>query len=163
MVFSGPSMLRLLATPVSALVFALVAVASAEAEFRFDITRCYLKPLPIAITEFHGVKPVEAETGRDISNVVSADLERSGLFQPIDPRAFIQTAASLQTQPRFADWRVINAQALVNGRVELQQDGRLRVEFRLWDVFAEAQMTGLAYFTQRENWRRVAHIIADAI
>src|SRR3546814_6468811 len=90
MVFSGPSMLRLLATPVSALVFALVAVASAQAEVRIDITRGYLKPLPIAITEFHGVQPVEAETGRDISNVVSADLERSGLFQPIDPRAFIQ-------------------------------------------------------------------------
>src|SRR3546814_19507967 len=102
MVFSGPSMLRLLATPVSALVFALVAVASAQAEVRIDITRGYLKPLPIAITEFHGVKPVEAETGRDISNVVSADLERSGLFQPIDPRAFIQTAASLQPQPRFS-------------------------------------------------------------
>src|SRR3546814_18535828 len=87
MVFSGPSMLRLLATPVSALVFALVAVASAQAEVRIDITRGYLKPLTIAITEFHGVKPVEAETGRDISNVVSADLERSGLFQPIDRSA----------------------------------------------------------------------------
>ena len=42
-------------------------------------------------------------------------------------------------------------------------DGRLKVEFRLWDVFAEQQLAGLAYFTAPTNWRRIAHIIADAI
>src|SRR3546814_19376295 len=109
-----------------------------------------------------GVQTCALPICRDIANVVSADLERSGLFKPIDPRAFIQTAASLQTQPRFADWRVINAQALVNGSVELQPDGRLRVEFRLWDVFAEAPMTGLAYLPHRANWRRAAHTTASA-
>ncbi len=51
----------------------------------------------------------------------------------------------------------------MQGNVKVQPDGRLRVEFRLWDVFAEAQMTGLAYFTEPQNWRRVAHIISDAI
>ena len=81
----------------------------------------------------------------------------------MDKRAFLQDVASLQVQPRFADWRVVNAQALVNGAITVQPDGRLKVEFRLWDVFAEAQMAGLQYRTQRENWRRVAHIIADAI
>ena len=49
------------------------------------------------------------------------------------------------------------------GKVEAQSDGRLKVEFRLWDVFAETQMAGLAYFTVPNNWRRVAHIVADAI
>ncbi|MDP6926526.1 MAG: Tol-Pal system beta propeller repeat protein TolB, partial [Rhodospirillales bacterium] len=61
------------------------------------------------------------------------------------------------------DWRVINVQALVHGRAHIVTDGRLRVEFRLWDVLAEQQMVGLAYFTIPNNWRRVAHIIADAI
>jgi TolB protein len=51
----------------------------------------------------------------------------------------------------------------VVGKIETQSDGRLKVEFRLWDVFAEKQMTGLAYFTVPNNWRRVAHIVADAI
>ncbi len=150
----------------AALVAAVLVVAAgteASGEVRIDITRGYLEPLPIAITDFHGATESEAATGRDITGVIVADLERSGLFKPIDKRAFLQSPASLQVQPRFADWRVINAQALVNGKVEVQPDGRLRVEFRLWDVFAEAQMTGLAYFTRPENWRRVAHIIADAI
>jgi TolB protein len=137
--------------------------SGAHAELQVDITRGNLQPLPIAITDFYGEGPKEQEAGRDIASVIAADLERSGLFKPVDKRAFLQDLASLQVQPRFADWRVINAQALVNGAITVQPDGRLKVEFRLWDVFAEAQMAGLQYRTQRENWRRVAHIVADAI
>ena len=81
------------------------------------------------------------QVGRDIAQVVAADLERSGLFRPVDPRSFIQTVSAGET-PRFADWRQINAQALVTGSVQPQGDGRLRVEFRLWDVFAEQQLAG---------------------
>ena len=93
--------------------------------------------------------------------------QRSGALGPVlggrSAKPFVQDADSLLVAPRFADWRVLNAQALVVGRVEAQTDGRLKVEFRLWDVFAEQQMTGLAYFTMPNNWRRVAHIVADAI
>ena len=135
----------------------------AIAEVRIDITRGHLESLPIAISDFYGKEIRDGEIGADIAAVVSDNLERSGLFKPVDKGAFLQKPKSLQVQPRFSDWRVINAQALVNGSVKLQPDGRLRVEFRLWDVFAEAQMTGLAYFTEPNNWRRVAHIISDAI
>ena len=65
--------------------------------------------------------------------------------------------------PRFPDWRAINAQALVTGRVMRQGDGRLQAEFRLWDVFAGQQLAGQQYFTSPDNWRRIAHIISDAI
>ncbi|MCK5167693.1 MAG: Tol-Pal system protein TolB, partial [Rhodospirillaceae bacterium] len=81
----------------------------------------------------------------------------------IDKKAFIQTTESLNILPRFGDWRLIKTQALVQGRVEMTVDGRLKVEFRLWDVYAEQQMVGLAYFSVPSNWRRVAHIVADAI
>ncbi|UEM05540.1 Tol-Pal system beta propeller repeat protein TolB [Skermanella rosea] len=145
------------------LVITLAGAAGARAELRLDITRGKVEPMPIAISTFHGQAGPEVQVGRDIAQVVSANLERSGLFRPIDPKALIQDAASLHNQPRFADLKVINAQALVSGTVQGQPDGRLRVEFRLWDVLAEQQMTGLAYFTVPENWRRVAHIISDAI
>jgi TolB protein len=145
------------------LAMALAAPLPARADLRLDITHGQMQPLPIAITTLYGQAPEDAQAGRDISSVVSADLERSGLFKPIDPKAFIQTADSLRVAPRFGDWRQINAQALVSGSVERQPDGRLRVEFRLWDVYAEQQMVGLAYFTTPQNWRRIAHIIADAI
>ena len=143
--------------------FLITLIQPGAAEIRVDRRRGNVEPLPIAVTEFSGIVSAETEIGRDMSNVVADDLERSGLFRPLDRKAFIQGAASLRVRPRFSDWRVINAQALVQGNVKVQPDGRMRVEFRLWDVFAEAQMTGLAYFTEPNNWRRVAHIISDAI
>ncbi|MEE8562267.1 MAG: Tol-Pal system beta propeller repeat protein TolB [Alphaproteobacteria bacterium] len=139
------------------------AIRTAAAELKIDITRGKVEPMPIAITNFLGNSPREKFIGSKLSSVLRKDLERSGLFHSIDPKAFIQKPEALQLQPRFADWRVISAQALVSGRARVQPDGRLRLEFRLWDVFAQQQMMGLAYFTMPGNWRRVAHIIADAI
>ena len=138
-------------------------VIPAHAELRIDITQGSVKPMPIAVADMSGKSAVEKKFGRDIARVIATDLERSGLFKSIDRKAFIQTTDALQSLPRFGDWRVISAQALVQGRTELVPDGRLRVEFRLWDVYAETQMVGLAYFTIPDNWRRVAHIISDAI
>ena len=146
-----------------ACVVAALATLPAHAQLRVDITRGTVAPLPIAVPEFFGNQEAERAVGRDIANVIAADLERSGLFKPIDRRAFIQQITALQVRPRFGDWRQINAQALVAGSAETQPDGRLRVEFRLWDVFGEAQLTGLQYFTAPDNWRRVAHIISDEI
>ena len=135
----------------------------ARAELRIDVTQGRADPMPIAIINFAPRDESLSKTGRDISSVISANLERSGLFLPIDPKAFINAAESPDLRPRFSDWRVLNAQAMVHGAVAIQKDGRLRVEFRLWDVFAEQQMVGNAYFTTPENWRRVAHIISDLI
>jgi len=160
--------MKLFRKPFEALTAAFLAVAVllpavALAQLQVDITRGTVEPLPIAIPEFFGKTPQEIETGRKIADLISTDLERSGLFRPIDRRAFIQQVSALQVQPRFGDWRQINAQALVSGSAQAQRDGRLKVEFRLWDVFGGTQMTGLAYFTAPNNWRRVAHIIADEI
>jgi len=141
----------------------LLITAPVHAEVKVDITRGVVEPTPIAIPSFYGASPSEAQYGRDIAKVISNDLVRSGLFSAVDPRSFVQDANSLLIQPRFADWRVLNTQALVVGKIEAQPDGKLKVEFRLWDVFAEQQMTGLSYFSISSNWRRVAHIVADAI
>lgn len=146
-----------------AAVLSIFFLSPAHAELRIDITRGVVEPLPIAVQDFLGKTARAGEVGQKIAFVVLANLERSGLFQGGDPRAFIQKEIPLNIQPRFADWRVIGIQALINGGVKLLRDGRLRVEFRLWDVVAEQQMQGLAYHTQPENWRRVAHKISDAI
>ena len=137
--------------------------ANAVAELTVDITRGVREPIPVAITDFTGEQPNEAAFGRDVASVVAADLERSGLFAPLDRSAFVQRDLSLETPPRFGDWRVINAQALVHGEASLTPDGQLQVDFRLWDVFAEQQMVGLSFATPSDNWRRVAHLIADAV
>ena len=138
----------------------VLAPSGARAELHIDLTRGKIAPLPIAIPNFAGGT---GSVAQDITQVLSADLERSGLFQPIDSKAFVDPDAATRTPPRYNDWRVINAQALVTGDVAVQPDGKLQVEFRLWDVFAEQQLTGLRYTTTPQNWRRIAHIIADAI
>ena len=76
------------------------------------------------------------DIGRNVTAVISNNLQRSGLFAPINPAAFIEKITNSDNVPRFADWRTINAQALVTGRITRQGDGRLKAEFRLWDVFA---------------------------
>ncbi len=148
---------------VLALAFVAVSTGDVVAELRIDITRGTVEPIPVAVTPLISADGTESKYGADIARVIGDDLERSGLFKRLDPKTFIQKASEIQTLPRFGDWRVIKAQALVHGRAHIVADGRLRVEFRLWDVFAEQQMVGLAYFTTPENWRRVAHIIADAV
>jgi TolB protein len=136
--------------------------APASALVEIDITRGNIEPLPIAIPNFQGGGQ-DAKLGMDVAAVITADLKRSGLFQPIDPATFTQPNIGPNDTPRFADWKVLAAQALVTGGVQRQPDGRLRAEFHLWDVFAGQQMAGQQFFTSPENWRRVAHIIADAI
>jgi TolB protein len=150
-------------TVVGAALCALVAVVPARAELHVTVDQGNAKPLPIAIPDFAAPGPADVAAGQNIAKVVRADLERSGLFQPLDPKSFIEKLSNINVPPQFGSWRAINAQALVAGQVEAQPDGRLRVDFRLWDVFGETQMIGQQYFTTPENWRRIAHIISDAI
>jgi TolB protein len=149
---------QLLATASGAAAAAVLGVRPASAVLRLDITQGTIQPLPVAITEFSG-----GEGERNVSSVIANNLRRSGLFAPIDPTAFIEKIQNIDAVPRFQDWRVINAQGLVTGRVSRQPDGRLRTEFRLWDVFAGNQLAGQQFVTQPENWRRIAHIISDQI
>ncbi len=139
----------------------LLAPLSAEAVLRIDITQGNVDPLPIAIQTF--VEDGTDGLGKRLAEVITSNLERSGLFMAIDPSAFIQKPQDMRVQPRFADWRLIDAQALISGSIQRLPDGRLKIEFRLWDVFSEQQMTGLLYRTGQPNWRKVAHMISDAV
>jgi len=141
----------------------LAAPRHAEAALRLDVTQGNVQPLPIALPDFVGGAPADVEGARGVTQVITANLKRSGLFAPIDPAAYIEKIGNIDAVPRFDDWRVINAQALVTGRLTRQGDGRLKAEFRLWDVFAGQQLMGQQYFTTPDNWRRISHIISDAI
>jgi TolB protein len=145
------------------LFLAALAPLPAAAALAVDVTSANVQPLPIAIPDMISTDPGQAQMGAQIAGVIRADLDRSGLFKSIDPRAFVEHISNINVAPTFASWRAINAQGLVAGQVTLQPDGRLKVEFRLWDVYGESQMLGQQFFTQPENWRRVAHLVSDAI
>jgi len=142
-----------------------LASAPAVAQVRIDITGGRQDPLPIAIPEFAGggEGAGDAQRGREITTVITNDLRGSGLFRPLDPAAFIETLSSLDQRPRFENWRSLKAQALVQGQVMTQADGRIQVGFRLWDVVAAQQLVGTQIVTEPANWRRAAHMVADEI
>ena len=133
--------------------------APARAQVEVDVNQGAIQPLPIAIPSFTS----SGQVGADIARVISANLERSGLFRPIPESAFPERDIDISLQPKFPDWKTTGAQALVNGQATLSSDGRLRVDFRLWDVGAEQQLLGLQFTATPDNWRRVAHKISDAI
>jgi len=134
-----------------------------------DITRGNLDPLPIAVSPLYVDNQSEKYEDikiKDLGNLISAVIEKNfkstGLFNPLDKNAFVQKPDIAHLKPRFEDWRLITAQALVTGKL-LVKDGKLKVEFRLWDLAASQEMTALAFTTTPSNWRRVAHIISDKI
>lgn len=146
-----------------ALMVLLIAVP-AHAQLEVGVKRGKIEPVPVAISPFYPERPEFAQFAKDIPDIITNNLRGSGLFKPVSPGAFIQDPASIQNEgPRFAEWRAINAQALVSGSVTKTPDGRTRVEFRLWDVFSQKQISGMAYMTTPQNWRRIAHIISDEV
>jgi TolB protein len=153
---------RLLALGAATSASALIT-SPALAELRIGVNEGNVAPIPMAIPDFIAGTPGDAEVARGMTQVITNNLRRSGLFQPIDPAAYIEKITNFDTQPRFPDWRQINAQGLVTGRITRQGDGRLRAEFRLWDVYGGSQLTAQQYFTAPDNWRRIAHIISDNI
>ncbi len=136
-----------------------------------DITRGNLSPLPVAVSPLsldkdskQNLKKIlkKDDLGAEISTVVENNLRKSGLFNPLNKDSFLQKPDIAHLKPRFEDWALIKAQALITGKVTLV-DEKLRVEFRLWDVLAAKEMMALAFTTVPTNWRRVGHIITDKI
>jgi len=134
-----------------------------------DITRGNLDPLPIAVSPLHVDPKSEklsifetAKLGEEISKIVEKNFKSTGLFNPLKKDAFVQKPDIAHLKPRFEDWRLIKAQALITGKI-LIKDKKLKVEFRLWDLTAGKEMIALSFTTTPNNWRRVAHIISDKI
>lgn len=156
-------MTRLIAVFFLSLAMIFIAAGSAKAQLEIDITKGNIDPTPIAVPDFLATDSQSRAIGADIASVVRADLERSGLFKSLNPSSFIERQTNIDYQPTFADWRVIKADALVSGQVVRESATKIRVEFRLWDIFAGKQLAGLRFATTPDNWRRTAHKASDAI
>ena len=149
----------------------LIIPIKAFALIEVDITRGNLNPLPLAVSplsidenskkSFEKILDKE-NIGSEISIIVENNLKTSGLFNPLNKDAFLQAPDIANLKPRFEDWNLIKAQALITGKVTYVNE-KLRVEFRLWDVLAGKEMMALAFTTVPNNWRRVGHIISDKI
>ncbi len=138
--------------------------AAAQGPLRIEITEGVIEPLPIAIPTFIAESPAAQQYAEQITRVVAADLTGTGLFREIPPSAHIARVTSFDSPVAFADWKAINAQALVTGAVNVTSDGRITVKFRLWDVFSDAALgDGLQFGGGATGWRRMAHKVADQV
>jgi len=158
---------------INLLIFIVLSIFTTKsfALIEVDITRGNLNPLPIAISSLSSNDQTKNELreklkieniGLEISKVIENNFRQSGLFNPLEKDAFLQKPDIAHLKPRFEDWALIKAQALITGKVSYQ-DEKLRVEFRLWDVLAGKEMLALAFTTVPNNWRRVGHIISDKV
>ncbi len=136
----------------------LIGAGTARADIVVNVDQGATQPLPIAVPVFVG--PAVAA---QLQQVIAADLARSGLFRPLDPATFPASGQDVNTQPTFDAWKAISAQGLLTGQVTTDADGHLKVNFRLWDVYAGDQLLGLQFTSTPANWRRVAHKVADAV
>jgi len=127
---------------------------------RVTVDEANLRPRPIAIPHFLGA---DTRLGAALANIVQDNLERSGLFRPMERQAFLQQIDNIDVAPRFADWRSIGAEALVVGRTVKLKDGRFQAQFRLWDVVLGKPLTGQQFSIPPQYWRRLGHLIADQV
>ncbi|WP_336486382.1 Tol-Pal system beta propeller repeat protein TolB [Methylobacterium nigriterrae] len=150
---------RTVATLLAALALALFGgLTPAFAQLQLRIGGGAFQPMPIAVTDFSG----DPSLGSLVSSVVTNNLRRSGYFAPLEKGRFPE-APQFDAAPNFEKWRTTGVQGLVTGRVSRDGSGRLKVEFRLWDVTSGQQMTGQQYATDPANARRTGHLVSDAV
>lgn len=112
--------------------------------------------IPIALPAFRG----EEAAPQKISQIIRADLERSGQFRNINAAGENLDESS---RPDMAQWRQRGADALVTGSITKLSDGRYDVRFRLWDVVKSQDLGGQGFAVTSADLRLVAHRIADFI
>jgi TolB protein len=145
--------------------FGLILGGSAHAQepLRIIIDEAIIEPLPFAVPNFQAENAAAGQMANDLARVVAEDLTGTGLFREIPSSAFISTVSDFNAAVQYADWKAINAQALVTGAVNVQGNA-LNVKFRLYDVFSGAELGGGLQFSGTvDGWRRMAHKVADEV
>ena len=144
----------------------LILFNSGVTALDLTITQGTIKPTPIAITDFYSKDNKSYKVGKNISEVISNNLERSGLFLPIDKKAFIQNNESLSNQIRFEDWKIIKSQYLLSGSVQRNSNNQIIVCYKLFDIFLQKLIGNKEICFNPANekaWRRIAHYISDIV
>lgn len=140
-----------------------VSALAQSGPLRIEITEGVVEPMPYAVPDFVAEDAGAQQFALDISRVIAEDLTGTGLFREVPRDAHISRVSSFSAPVQFADWKAINAQALVTGAVS--SDGsRVIVKFRVWDVFAGTELgQGMQFASDVSGWRRLAHKVADQV
>jgi len=134
-----------------------------NAALEINITDGNIKPIPIAIPIFLNDPKDELDIGGKISKIIASNLGNSGLFYPINPKAFIEKITDIDQKPDFKSWRIINSEALVIAKVVSLNDETISIKYRLFDVINNKELEAQVLNSPIKKWRRIAHIISDSV
>ena len=150
---------------ISNLIFSFILIIHVDcySNLKIDITEGNTEPIPVALLNFENNFNEKNFLSTKIKNVIANNLERTGLFEIISSKVFLEEEIKFNSKPSFSDWRITKAQGLVHGRIIKINDEDIRLEFRLWDVFSEKQLIAQQLTTKASNWRRISHVISDII
>ena len=104
-----------------------------------------------------------APLGRQLGEVITADLRNNGLFKPTGPGALPGIAYTDVTAPQFGVWSGRGADMLVHGYVRAGGNGQLTVGCYLYDVALGQELARQGYVVAPGEWRRAAHKCADMV
>lgn len=116
--------------------------------------------LVLAVAGFEGSTPNDRRMAYKMARIIARDLKRDGRFVLVD--SSIVERASVNMQPRFADWTALKVQGLITGRI-VNHRHKLTSEVRLWGVAESEQPMGQSYVSESQAWRRIAHSMADSV
>ena len=132
-----------------------LAIGSAQAQFRVEISGVGATQIPIAIPKFRD----EDKVPHPVSAIIRADLERIGVFRGIDTVALLDETS----QPNMTEWRSKTADLLLGGSVMRLADGRFDVRAKLWDVVRNKDLGGQSFVVAPGDLRQGAHRVADFV
>jgi len=142
--------------------FALAVIFEASS-LTVEVTQGNIKPIPIALLPFQSQDPDKELYAKKIVEQVHKDLSETGLFKILPESSFLENPKRMGDVPRFSDWRVLEVQGVVTGKIIPSNYGSLRLEFRLWDAFRERQIEGKALVGPQNSWRKIAHKISNYV
>jgi len=134
----------------------LVQASLADAALNIEIIGAGENQVPVAIVPFGG----DEKLAQTLNEVVTGDLQRSGLFRLVDPAG---KSPHEPSEVSYPDWQVRGAEALVIGTVMALPNGRIEARFRLLDVVKQTELAGQAVSADESQLRALGHRIADLV
>ena len=151
---------------VTILIFSFLLIFSSSSLLKgveINVTEGKIEPLPLAVTKFNYLNKNEESYSTQITNIISNNLENTGLFKLLSSESYLQSENEVFFQPLFADWRLIDANFLISGQLKIENNV-LEINFKLWDVYQEKlvinkNISGIT----KSDWRISSHIISNLI
>ncbi|MCE2867951.1 MAG: Tol-Pal system beta propeller repeat protein TolB [Oxalobacteraceae bacterium] len=154
MMASSKKRLFLKSIGVTGLLSSLCPIGTALAQLRVEIAGVGANQIPIAIGQFWDDPAGENQ----ITAIVAADLQRSGLFRVIPSNDLIRETGTIDD----SFWKSKGADALLGGSLN-RADGRIEIRYRLHDTAKGVALTASGLKVNPQFIRLAAHRVADDV